>query len=345
MSALLFLFRYKNQSIKNLSPRNHLPMSNHTEKNGHPSPNSRYLSVSIENSRKGSLSIKLREHKRIPEASLTVEAALILPVYLYFIIAFLYFFQLMALQEQLQGAMTEVGSSLSKYSYISKTLIDVKDMENIEQTFQSEDSEGIIRGLTNMILEGTLVKEKVRRNVNEASFQSSCIQGGYEGISFLYSTVMDDMDCIDIIARYHVKIPVPIFKLNSFPMIQRVKVRAWTGQEVRARYKMDEKEKELVYITETGTVYHQDKNCSHIHLNIKKVEGNPEDYRNNAGGKYYECTLCKGKGLTGDSIFYITTDGTRYHRIVNCSGIKRTVIEKELSEVADRKPCSRCGFR
>ena len=51
-----------------------------------------------------------------------------------------------------------------------------------------------------------------------------------------------------------------------------------------------EEQEEYVYITENGTVYHRERNCTHLTLSIE-LAGKDEvgQLRNESGGKYYPC--------------------------------------------------------
>jgi hypothetical protein len=102
-------------------------------------------------------------------------------------------------------------------------------------------------------------------------------------------------------------------------------------------------EETMVYITETGSVYHIKIDCSHIKLSVREVFGLPYDLRNEYGAKYDSCEACCTGREVEDAIYYITSDGTKYHTRRTCSKIKRNVREIRLSEVGNRAPCKRCG--
>ena len=138
------------------------------------------------------------------------------------------------------------------------------------------------------------------------------------------------------------KIPFSIFSLGSCQFRQRVHTRAFTGVERREK----ENEKDcVVYLTETGTVYHRSLDCSYLKLTISKVlYRDLVNLRNSSGGKYKICERCC-HGITpqdGEEV-YITIYGDRYHKSRTCSGLKRTIREIMLSQVGNRAPCSKCG--
>ena len=92
-------------------------------------------------------------------------------------------------------------------------------------------------------------------------------------------------------------------------------------------------------MTESGRVYHEDPECSYLNPSIREVD---EDaiggLRNRSGEKYRPCESCGG----GSGTVYITDEGNRYHRSIDCSGLKRTVRLEELSSLAGMGCCSRC---
>ncbi len=118
--------------------------------------------------------------------------------------------------------------------------------------------------------------------------------------------------------------------LNSFEHI-------WCGYE--DPYFPDEV---YVYITDESEVYHLDRECSHIRLSVRETTPDAVSFlRNSNGARYRSCELCHAK-MT-DARLFVSEDGDRYHNSITCSGLKRTVRAVKISEVGDRRPCSRCG--
>ena len=135
--------------------------------------------------------------------------------------------------------------------------------------------------------------------------------------------------------------PVSFIPLSPVILSETVRVHAWTG------YSGDEGEQrgeqEMVYITQTGSVYHLDPGCSYLTLSIENVSQSELSMRRNeSGGKYYPCEKCIRSGQEPSSV-YITGSGDRYHSQITCSGLKRTVRMVEKSQLKGWRACSRCG--
>jgi len=282
------------------------------------------------------------------KASLTVEASLVMPLFLYFMIAFLYFIQIFTVQEKIQSAITQMGLNLAKTAYIYDDFLGAEEAQSFDQTIFGMEADIELQDITSAALNGSLLKLYVMKYLDVNQINQSCIKNGFEGVSFYSSKVMGREDCIDIIVRYQVKIPISLFGLEDMFMIQRVKLRGWTGNQIPAVYTVVEEgktptEDTMVFITETGSVYHVNGECSHIKLSVFSVIGIPSDRRNDNGAKYYPCESCSTGISNPTAIYYITSDGTRYHTRNDCPRIKRTVRMVPLSKVQDRNPCKRCG--
>ncbi len=288
-------------------------------------------------------------HKVKSEASLTVEAAMVMPIFLLCILVFLYFLQIFTVHEHIQDSITKTGLFLAKSAYVYGDFVGGEDYATLDFSMFGEAYEQDLSEAAEVITGDIVVKGLLKKELDIPQINKSCIQGGYREISFYNSRILEG-DYIDIVVRYHIRFPIWFFGLENLRMIQRVRLRGWTGHQLPAAYtiiKEETAEGEIVYITVTGTVYHTNRSCSHLNLSVEEVHTLPENRRNKSGGKYYPCELCcKGKGTSpGESpdTYYITEDGDRYHIRRDCSGLKRTVRELPLSEVSDRALCKRCG--
>lgn len=242
---------------------------------------------------------------RKEKGSLTLEAALSFPVFLFLMTAVLSFFNIMNFEIRLQRAMTEAGKKLSVYS--------------AEMT---------------PVLIGTLVRDELRED--QISF--GAVEDGEDGLSFfgsLYDPVNHD---VVIRVNYGMKIPFASFFNIRFPISQTLRCHAWVGEEQE-----DGSGEAVVFVTENGEVYHTSISCTYLDLSIREVGfSGVENRRNDSGGKYYPCEKC-GEG--SGKVVFITKYGNRYHFSGNCSGLKRSIMSVPVSEIGALPMCSRCRKR
>lgn len=168
--------------------------------------------------------------------------------------------------------------------------------------------------------------------------ERSMIVGKSEGLSCAGSRVEHGTQIVDIIVDYKVQPPIRVFGIPPIAMREAVRMKGWTGYE---KGSFEEREG-YVYITESGTVYHKNYNCTYLKLSIQIVPAEEvSGLRNEYQGKYYPCEKCMKNGNGG--MVYIARTGNRYHSSLGCSGLKRSVRAVKLSEVGGRGACSRCG--
>lgn len=270
------------------------------------------------------------------KGSLTIEAALVLPIFIFAMLAFIYLLQVAILHNNMQTAITEIGLDAGKYGYAYESFYD----SNNDST--PEAMNNIARGI-----DSEYFKTALYGKLNVEAINKSIIKNGFSGINTYFSTYMDGNDEIDVIINYQIKIPLLFIKVDDIQIVQRVKLKSWNGYHPIPRFTKgtegSDEEGETVFITETGTVYHTSRDCTHIRLSIHSVPFNQvKDLRNESGGKYKSCHRCGSQSENGANV-YITVSGDRYHSNKNCSGLKRTVTEVPLSQVKDWNPCSRCG--
>lgn len=250
--------------------------------------------------------------------SLTLEAALVLPVFWYGISGFLYFLLLFRLQEDVSQTLADVGRELGLYVY---------NMDE-EETYSGWDI-GILK-----------VKQELKgRCTDQAALQ--LVEGGVDGIRLWGSDIMDEEAKITMMVSYQLKTPWILLGIRPITVVQRQVCRAWVGYNGESGAGNQDK---AVYITPYGEKYHQDLDCRYLSLSVRTIPGGQVQSERNADGERFgKCaSCCKGEV---DSLIYITDYGNRYHESLSCAGLKRTVQMVLLTEVQGRTPCVVCGNR
>lgn len=257
------------------------------------------------------------------KGSITIEAALVLPIFMIFTAGLITILSLLSFQSEVQEAVNETAKSFSRKAYIAEN---TKAGDVVINT----------ASISAALLGPGLGDIKNDRH----------LQGGFNP---LMSTYDAETGIIDVVVTYDYKIHVLPENIASIPMAQRMRMRAWVGRKLdtagsggNSGEESEDGNGNTVYVTETGTVYHTSKNCTYLDLSIHQISyGNVSDARNKSGGKYYGCPLCS-KGAHPSSV-YITDYGENWHTSLSCSGLKRTVSEKDISDVGDLPLCSKCG--
>ena len=237
--------------------------------------------------------------------SVTVEAAVAVPVFFLAVVTLLYLLEMMAVHTAVRSGLQYAEKKAAKETCITQMLMPSR------------------------------VENDVIQAIGEERIGRSIIKGGIDcsGSKMSVRTGIGKLT-----AEYWVKIPVPIFGTAPVKCHETMKIKAWSGYEKEGLSDIGD---DTVYVTETGLVYHKDYHCSHLDLSIRMVKMNAvSGLRNESGGKYYPCEHC-AKGNTG--AVYITDSGDRYHSSLSCSGLKRTIYAIPVSEAAGKGACSRCG--
>lgn len=134
-----------------------------------------------------------------------------------------------------------------------------------------------------------------------------------------------------------------LIPLSKVWMQNTITVHAWTGAEEKTDVGSEASPEEMVYVTESGTVYHRNPGCRYLRVSLQQVAGSRiASMRNTYGAKYYPCESCS-RNQNPAGYVYITSTGNRYHNQETCSGLKRTIRLVKLSQVEDMHACSSCG--
>lgn len=251
------------------------------------------------------------------KGSFTIEAAILLPLLVCFFSFLLFYFQIMQIQLSVQSVLEKNGRNLAFLA----SLEEQKDTENTWNTVY------VLPAKAAVVME-------LRKNKKIEGY----VRGGALGISLLKSKTEGDV--IRLEADYSIKFPIDLFGKKYFRISQNACFRKWTGWHA---VNSEDAEEIWVYLTPNGVVYHQRKSCPYLSLSIQRVLFEEIPFlRNKSGSLYKECTGCKKTEMTSGMV-YITDYGTYYHFESNCSSLKRTIIQKRLSEVEGMKSCMKCS--
>lgn len=258
-------------------------------------------------------------------ASMTVEAAIVLPLFIFFMIQIMSAINMIGVQSRLGAALHQSGNKMAFAAYAYEKVSD-----NIP-----------IDGIGSVVLTDLYARNQVLNYAGKEYLNKSCIKNGAGGVSFSGTSIMVNHDTIEIYLSYYTQPLFTILGFDGFAMSQCYYGRAWTGYDVQSTVSNFSDDDPMVYVTETGTVYHTNRNCTYLNPSITSVGyDDVENSRNQAGGKYYPCEICAKGASSG--VVYITNQGNSYHVSIGCSGLKRTIYTIPLSQAGGRGKCSKC---
>lgn len=271
----------------------------------------------------------IRSEKASPSApfsgSMTVETALVLPVFLLAMLSLICLIELMSLQSAVNLALYNAGKETASCAY---------GIDKAGSSFLPEGMSG--SGITKLYL-----KNKVKKELSNNEELCRYIIGGSGGISMAASEIENKTGRMYLKASYKVKLPFQLKGIPALRLESRACIKLWNGYLGEGF--SDSGADTIVYITDTGVVYHRSLECTHLNRSIQSVLSTLVDRkRNESGGKYYPCERCIKGGKTPAQV-YIAGYGDRYHNSLSCSGLKRGIHSVPLSEAKGRPPCQKCG--
>lgn len=243
------------------------------------------------------------------KGAITAEASMVLPLFLLAVCCLCYLLEIMAIQLNVHSAAHSVGREIAKEAYAVPLVIPSKVEADIVKII------------------GT---EKIERSI---------IKNGSSGIDCSKTRISSGTGILHMNVEYEIVLPISLFGTLSLPCKEEFQMKGWTGY---VKNGFSGNREEVVYITDTGIVYHRDYHCTYLELSIHMVgKSEINNMRNDYQEKYYPCEKCGNRA--GEQV-YITNQGNRYHSSLGCSGLKRIVYAVPISEVMGKGVCSRCGY-
>ena len=260
------------------------------------------------------------------KGSMTLEAAFALPFFLFFFLQIMSVINMIGLNSRVSAALHQTGNQMAFAGY----------------AYERTTGNALPDSLASVALTQGYAKGKITAYIGQKYLDTSCVKNGAAGLHFTGTSIMEGDDIIEIRVSYQVSPIFSILGFNSFGMSQCYYGRAWTGYHVENQVTDWETEDPMVYVTETGTGYHTNRNCTYLNLSVSAVDVETiEKQRNIWGRSYTPCVICGGQ--RGQGSVYITEQGNSYHSSITCSGLKRTIYTIPLSQTGGRGRCSKCG--
>lgn len=243
------------------------------------------------------------------KASVTVEAALTIPIFLFAVLSLVYLLEIQSVRTSIHVA--------------------------VQSATKEAAADAVLFPVVNLVK----FKGDVINTAGANQLERSIIVGGSGGVNCNRTYMSPLTGEIHVTVEYAVKLPFPQFTNVTAKFQEEMTVKAWTGYTKREGTTEDT---EIVYMTDHALVYHENYHCTYLQLSIRFVPYfGLSGIRNEDGGIYRRCEKCvHGEGFAG---VYITNSGGKYHNSLSCSGLKRTVRAVKKTETGGRGGCSRCS--
>ena len=234
-------------------------------------------------------------------ASASVEGAIVIPLFIYAVMSIMFIMQVIAVRIHINNAFYVTLRKCAGYVYVY------------------ENSGNVPKGMVAETIRRLLIDE-----IGTDYAADHNIMGGNAGIMFMSSKILNDNSVIDIKLTYSIKNPFDIFGLSTIRVTDRKRINAWLGED-KDNFAGNVSDKEYVYITAGGEVYHTNKECTYLLRYILEADRSCMDVlRNASGAKYYSCEHC-GQTKDTTSIYY-TLYGTIWLAAMSYADIKRRKI-------------------
>ncbi len=251
------------------------------------------------------------KNKRL-RAGMTVEASVVLPLFMFFFLHLAGYIEMLRLHGTLTLALWDAGKQVSAYAAVTDAVgLDIPDVA----------------------VSYLYVQNHVKKLLGEEYLDTSPLVYGNSGLNYLACDY--DEGYTDIAVTYQVEPQVTIFPFPYMRMVNRYYGRVWSGYDVTKEVS------EYVYVTIYGEVWHETTDCSYIDIEVYGTgRGNIGGLRNEEGRKYRLCELCEDEDW-GAQVYY-TPQGECYHKDRNCSSLVRYIRAIEWQGNLPYRACSRC---
>ena len=250
----------------------------------------------------------------ILRASMTIEAAMLLPVFILMMLNLYLVIDMLHLQAITNWHLHQLGSRICAYGYLPETLLG------------SEDGYELLDVALDSGVMYLYVLDEIQRAIDFP-----------DRIYVTSASILEDGE-VEIVLTYNYPLFATLGKTTEIWLQSVYLGHAWGGAE-------NLEETGDVFVTTNGEVYHLYSDCSHLKLSIVQMPAERlGDYEKMEGMKFVPCKKCENENEP-DTV-YITMEQGRVHYDKGCAGLKRDVVMKELDWAkAQYALCQRCEER
>ncbi|MBU5459917.1 pilus assembly protein [Anaerostipes sp. MSJ-23] len=277
----------------------------------------KYFSMKVtQNDKQGTRKIKRASFSASEKGAMTAEASLVVPLFLFVLLLVLSAAEMLMIHGQVAHGLKEVVRQAAINDYVAS-----KKGKEIQLASKEISKLGFLN------------------SVNKKFLDHSSLVGGSAVLPFSTLISLNDQREYEATVIYTIKKELPFLPAITKTFTQKIRQKSMTGYVP----KKDDSVEGTVYVTPNQSVYHTDINCTHLVLDIS-VDDDVEKYLSGKT-KYKECEKCtkKHKDKEDISCLYVAKEGDAYHTDITCSGLKRTVYQKDKSKIKGLGPCQRCG--
>jgi hypothetical protein len=380
------------------------------------------------------------------KGSLTVEAAMVLPIFLMSILSIIYIIKIIYIHENVQYSLSETANEMSTYAYVlekskilptqqqiysnaikendeqniinnsyalyeiienassytsvntsyedivfedisntsnlnvfinsyTNTIKEIKNkiINNTEIAFASlnkimDSIDSMLKGVQGLLINeclqegfevinnyvGSKIAEDILSNyITDEEYKKWYIVNGKDGMDFKNSKFMLEDEDIDLIVNYKIAIPIPFPGIKDINMMQRVKVRGFTGNRKYYNFAEENEDNNEVEQSDEGDydsedeiiVYSVNDKIYHLYITCLNNTTIEEGY-DRSKHKAKLCERCS-KDIDDNEIkiVYHTPNGTKYHVDKFCTQIYSEDIKELTLKEAKKlgmKLCKNC---
>lgn len=238
--------------------------------------------------------------------SISLEGALVIPIFLFFMMTVLLGLEMVRFQSNVMEALHQTGNHMAFDPYMSNR----EALDHIKKYLDSQSDPYL------------------------------CVEGGERGVET--EIISNEKGSMFWLKTEYAMAPfISWLPIGELTFQDSFCGHRWTGYDGEDGSGAERQREPYVYVTETGSRYHLSRYCTYLRIHVEAIDFRLlEEKRNKSGGRYYACEKCRPDK---QGILYITQEGSSYHNRSDCSALKRTVYIIPLSEAGAYSACIKCG--